>query len=199
MTRGLRLPESVAACLFDLDGVLTRTAELHAAAWKEAFNGVLQDRTTSEGAALPPFDLHADYETYVDGKPRADDVRAFLASRGIELAEGSPADQPSADTVHGVGRRKNDLVQKLMAQRGVAAYDGSVRFLAAVREAGLGRAVVTSPLPANARPRARPSRGQCRGLTFDDQSFDVVVSAWVIETVASGEATRPRSGLSRSH
>ena len=150
MTGGLLLPESVAACLFDLDGVLTRTAELHAAAWKEAFDGVLQNRTTSEAAALPPFDLHADYETYVDGKPRADGVRSFLASRGIELAEGTPTDQPSADTVHGVGRRKNDLVQKLMAQRGVAAYDGSVRFLAAVREAGLGRAVVTSSENASA-------------------------------------------------
>lgn len=147
--RALRLPQTIAACLFDLDGVLTRTAELHAAAWKQTFDAFLRSRATRGGSAVP-FDAGADYDAYVDGKPRADGVRSFLASRGIELPEGSPADPPSAETVHGVGRRKNELVHDLMAQRGVAAYEGSLRFLAAVQAAGLGRAVVTSSENASA-------------------------------------------------
>ena len=132
------------------------------------------------GAA--PFDAVADYDTYVDGRPRADGVRSFLASRGIELPEGSPTDQPSADTVHGVGRRKNDLVQKLMAQRGVAAYDGSVRFLAAVREAGLGRAVVTSSENADAVLRAAGLEG----------AFDVVVDGALARELGLGGQARAR-------
>lgn len=150
MTRRLRLPDTIAACLFDLDGVLTRTAELHAAAWKETFDAFLRDRANLLGGAVVPFDAGADYETYVDGKPRAEGVRSFLASRGIELPEGTRADPPSAQTVQGLGRRKDELVHELMAKRGVAAYEGSVRFLAAVQEAGLGRAVVTSSENATA-------------------------------------------------
>lgn len=150
----LRLPETIAACLFDLDGVLTRTAELHAAAWKRTFDAFLRQRATAGGGSPLPFDAGADYDAYVDGKPRADGVRSFLASRGIELPEGSPDDPPSAATVYGLGRRKNELVHELMAQRGVAAYEGSLRFVAAVREAGLGRAVVTSSENADAVLRA---------------------------------------------
>ena len=149
MTRLLRLPEAITACLFDLDGVLTRTADLHAAAWKRTFDAFLRDR----GAPVA-FDAAADYKAYVDGRPRADGVRSFLASRGIELPEGSPSDPSSAGTVHGLGRHKNELVQELMAQRGVTAYEGSVEFVQTAREAGLRRAVVTSSENAHAVLRA---------------------------------------------
>ncbi len=149
MSGALRLPQHITACLFDLDGVLTRTAELHAAAWKQTFDELLRRRATT-GAAPVEFDAGADYDAYVDGRPRADGVRSFLTSRGIALAEGSPTDPASADTVHGVALRKNELVGELMARHGVAAYEGSVRFLAAVRAAGLGAAVVTSSENAEA-------------------------------------------------
>jgi beta-phosphoglucomutase family hydrolase len=145
MTGSVLLPDAITACLFDLDGVLTRTAELHAAAWKQAFDTFLRDR-----GLRVLFDAGADYEAYVDGRPRLDGVRSFLASRGIELPEGSPHDEASAETVHGLGGRKNELVQKLMAERGVRAYGGSVAFLDAVRAAGLARAVVTSSENAEA-------------------------------------------------
>ncbi|RZS89910.1 HAD superfamily hydrolase (TIGR01509 family)/beta-phosphoglucomutase family hydrolase [Motilibacter rhizosphaerae] len=136
-----RLPGSIRACLFDLDGVLTRTAEVHAAAWKEMFDGYLRSR---DGDGFTPFDLHDDYDAYVDGKPRADGTRSFLESRGISLPEGDPDDAPDAETVHGLGNRKNELVQRKIEQDGVATYPGSVRFLAAVRDAGLKTAVVSS-------------------------------------------------------
>ena len=157
MNNGLRLPGNITACLFDLDGVLTHTAELHAAAWKLTFDDFLRRRAMPATPVL--FDAVADYDIYVDGKPRAAGVRSFLASRGIELAEGSPADAPSAETVYSVGQRKNQLVQELMAQRGVIAYDGSVRFVAAVRVAGLLRAVVTSSENATAVLRAAGLEG----------------------------------------
>lgn len=169
MNRDLRLPETILACLFDLDGVLTRTAELHAAAWKQTFDAFLRARAAAGGGSPLPFDAVADYDAYVDGKPRADGVRSFLASRGIELPEGSPADPPSVETVHGLGRRKNELVLELMAQRGVAAYEGSLRFLAAVREAGLRRAVVTSSENAETILRAAGLEG-----VFDVQVDGVV-------------------------
>lgn len=146
----LLLPEATDACLFDLDGVLTDTARLHAAAWKQTFDAFLLDRQTDAGRAVDPFVAPSDYAAYVDGKPRADGVRSFLASRGIHLPEGSRSDSAFAETVHGLGRRKNELVHELMAQRGVVAYAGSVRFLAAVDEAGLGRAVVTASENAGA-------------------------------------------------
>ena len=144
MTGRLRLPEGVAACLFDLDGVLTQTAGLHAAAWKRTFDAFLRDRAAAGGVAFVPFDAVGDYDRYVDGKPRAEGVRSFLASRGIELPDGTPAGPPSAETVQALAARKNQLVQTLMAQRGVAAYPGSQRFVAVAREAGLALAVVTS-------------------------------------------------------
>ncbi|KAK1184175.1 beta-phosphoglucomutase family hydrolase [Streptomyces sp. NBS 14/10] len=137
----LRLPESVRACLFDLDGVLTRTAVIHAAAWKEMFDDFLRRR---EGPGFRPFDKVDDYDEYVDGRPRADGVRTFLASRGIELPEGTDRDPPDADTVHGLGTRKNALVLAKIREEGVEAYPGSVRFAEAVRAAGLRTAVVSS-------------------------------------------------------
>lgn len=142
----LRLPQTVRACLFDLDGVLTRTAVIHAAAWKEMFDDFLRRR---EGPGFRPFDEVDDYDEYVDGRPRADGVRTFLASRGIELPEGTDQDPPGLDTVHGLGTRKNALVLEKIRKEGVEAYPGSVRFVEAVRAAGLRTAVVSSS--ANSR------------------------------------------------
>src|SRR5579862_4837637 len=138
----LGLPDAVRACLFDLDGVLTPTAVVHEAAWKEMFDAFLQTR------GQPPF-THDDYDTYVDGKPRADGVRSFLASRGITLPEGGPTGPPGAETVHGLGDRKNQLFLARVRSGGVAPYPGSLRYLQAARDAGLRRAVVSSS--ANAR------------------------------------------------
>ena len=134
----LGLPDDITACLFDLDGVLTRTAEVHAHAWKETFDRFLAQRGEK------PFDLVRDYDEYVDGKPRLDGVRDFLASRGIELPEGSSDDPPGAETVDGLANAKNELVLRLIREQGVEAYEGSVRYLRAAREAGLRRAVVSS-------------------------------------------------------
>jgi beta-phosphoglucomutase family hydrolase len=128
----LGLPDGVTACLFDLDGVLTKTATVHAKAWKEMFDGYLRER---DGPDFKPFDEHDDYDRYVDGKPREDGVRDFLASRDIHLSE---------DEVHELGDRKNKLVNEVIARDGVEAYPGSVRYLHAARDAGLRRAVVSS-------------------------------------------------------
>ncbi len=140
----LGLPSQIRACLFDLDGVLTQTARVHAAAWKEMFDAFLRDRAGRTGEKFVPFDPVADYDTYVDGKPRYDGVRSFLASRGIELPEGDPSDPPSAETVFGLGNRKNELVLAMLERDGVEVYDGSVRYVRAVRDAGLHRAVVSA-------------------------------------------------------
>jgi beta-phosphoglucomutase family hydrolase len=140
----LGLPASVRACLFDLDGVLTDTAKVHAAAWKETFDQYLQARAASRGEDFLPFDQAKDYDSYVDGKPRYDGVRSFLASRGIELPEGDPEDPPGADTVCGIGNRKNEVVLRMIKEQGVEAYEGSRRYVEAARDAGLRRAVVSS-------------------------------------------------------
>jgi beta-phosphoglucomutase family hydrolase len=140
----LGLPNGVRACLFDLDGVLTKTATVHAAAWKQMFDAYLRERAERTGEAFVPFDPKADYSEYVDGKPRADGVRSFLQSRGIELPEGNPDDPPGAQTIYGLGNRKNKLVVRLIREQGVEPYEGSVRYLEAVRDAGLRRAVVSS-------------------------------------------------------
>lgn len=137
----LGLPESIQACLFDLDGVVTRTAVVHAAAWKEAFDAFLRER---DGENFRPFDSTADYDEYVDGRPRADGVRTFLASRGIELPEGKPGDPPDAATVNGLGNRKNALVLEKIRTEGVEAYDGTMRYIEAVRAQGLRTAIVSS-------------------------------------------------------
>jgi beta-phosphoglucomutase family hydrolase len=140
----LGLPSGIRACLFDLDGVLTQTAKVHAAAWKEMFDAYLRERAERTGEAFVPFDPVADYDRYIDGKPRYDGVRSFLVARGIELPEGDPGDPPSAETVHGLGNRKNELVLALLKRDGVEAYEGSVRYVHAVREAGLHTAVVSA-------------------------------------------------------
>src|SRR3954452_19789677 len=140
----LGLPAEVRACLFDLDGVLTQTARVHAAAWKEMFDAFLRGRSARSGEPFVPFDAVEDYDEYVDGKPRYDGVRSFLESRRIALPEGESADPVDAETVHGLGNRKQELVLALIARDGVQPYEGSVRYLHAVRDAGLRRAVVSS-------------------------------------------------------
>jgi beta-phosphoglucomutase family hydrolase len=140
----LGLPAEVRACLFDLDGVLTQTAKVHAAAWKVMFDAYLKSRTEGSGDRFVPFDQVADYDEYVDGKPRQDGVRSFLGSRGIELPSGSPDDPSGRETVAGLGNRKNEIVLRLIHEQGVQPYEGSVRFVKAAREAGLRRAVVSS-------------------------------------------------------
>ncbi|MEU0029243.1 beta-phosphoglucomutase family hydrolase [Streptomyces sp. NPDC006335] len=136
----LGLPEEIKACLFDLDGVVTRTAVVHAAAWKEMFDAFLRAR---EGEHFRPFDDH-DYDEYVDGLPRADGVRTFLASRGIELPDGKPDDPPGAETVHGLGNRKNALVLEKIRTDGVEAYDDTLAYIRAARAQGLRTAIVSS-------------------------------------------------------
>lgn len=140
----LGLPDGVIACLFDLDGVLTQTAKVHAEAWKQTFDDYLRRRAQQRGEPFREFDKLADYDEYVDGLPRYDGVRNFLKSRGIELPEGSTDDPPDAETVRGIGNRKNELVLELIRRDGVEAYDGSVRYVRAARDAGLRRAVVSS-------------------------------------------------------
>jgi beta-phosphoglucomutase family hydrolase len=140
----LDLPDAITALLFDLDGVLTKTAVVHDKAWKQMFDGFLKKWAEGHGEEFKPFDEDEDYNEYVDGKPRYDGVRSFLESRGIELPEGSPGDSPDEETVCGLGNRKNDLVQELIDRDGVEPYEGSVRFVEAARAAGLRRAVVSS-------------------------------------------------------
>jgi beta-phosphoglucomutase family hydrolase len=140
----LGLPDGVTALLFDLDGVLTDTASVHQKCWKEMFDGFLREHAERTGQPFEEFDRPTDYDEYVDGKPRLDGVHSFLRSRGIELPMGSPSDPPEAETVHGLGTRKNDLVLELIGRQGVEPYEGSVRFAEAVRDRGLRRAVVSS-------------------------------------------------------
>lgn len=114
----LGLPDGTRACLFDLDGVLTDTARVHAAAWKEMFDAYLRARAAREHSPFVAFDPVADYDAYVDGKPRADGTRAFLTSRGIDLPEGDPNDPPDDETVRGLGNRKNEIVLRRIRHDG---------------------------------------------------------------------------------
>jgi beta-phosphoglucomutase family hydrolase len=140
----LGLPDGVTACLFDLDGVLTNTAAVHNKAWTEMFDTYLRDRAERTGEPFVPFDPAGDYNRYVDGKPRADGVRDFLASRGITLPEGGPDDPAGAETVHGLGNRKNEALLRRIRDDGVEVFEGSRRYLEAARTAGLRRVVVSS-------------------------------------------------------
>jgi len=140
----LGLPEKVRACLFDMDGVLTDTASVHTKAWKAMFDDYLSQRAERTGDKFVPFDAASDYRTYVDGKKREDGVRSFLESRGIELPEGGPDDSDDAETIYGLGNRKNDMFQKVLEKDGVKVFDGSRRYLEAVSAAGLGIAVVSA-------------------------------------------------------
>ena len=137
----LGLPDAATACLFDMDGVLTRTATVHAAAWKQMFDDFLRER---DGDGFTPFDPVADYDEYVDGKRREDGTRSFLKSRGIDLPEGSDDDPAGAPTIAGLSERKNELVLEKLHDDGVEMYDGSIRYVRAARAAGLRTAVVSS-------------------------------------------------------
>jgi beta-phosphoglucomutase family hydrolase len=140
----LGLPDGVNVCLFDLDGVLTQTAKVHAKAWKQMFDAYLQARAQQRGEEFVPFDPVDDYDEYVDGKPRYEGVQSFLSARGIDLPRGDPSDPPDKETVDGLGNRKNEIVLQLIHDDGVQPYDGSVRYVHAVRDAGFKRAVVSS-------------------------------------------------------
>lgn len=138
------LPDHIRACLFDLDGVLTPTAKVHAAAWKELFDDVLRRHADRTGIPLVLFDPIDDYLKYVDGKARVDGTRSFLESRHIPLPGGIPGDPPEAQTVEGLAARKDRYFTARLRRDGVRAYPDAVRYLAAVRQAGLRRAVVSS-------------------------------------------------------
>ncbi|HJD84802.1 beta-phosphoglucomutase family hydrolase [Kitasatospora aureofaciens] len=140
----LGLPDDIRAFLFDLDGVLTQTATVHAAAWKDTFDAFLRAEAARTGGQFVPFDAVTDYDTYVDGRPRLDGTRAFLHSRGIDLPEGTEDDPPNARTVQGISRAKNDTVLRLIREQGVAPYEGSVAYVRRLRELGLPSAVVSS-------------------------------------------------------
>jgi beta-phosphoglucomutase family hydrolase len=132
------------AWLFDLDGVLTQTATVHAAAWKQAFDAFLAEEGARSRRTFAPFNEVTDYEQYVDGEPRADGVRNFLTARGITLPEGDDDDPEDARTVQGVGNRKNALVLDLMKSTGVAVYEGSIRLVKTLRARGIRLAVVSA-------------------------------------------------------
>lgn len=140
----LGLPHQIRACLFDLDGVLTETESVHAAAWKKMFDAYLRTRAAGSDERFVPFDEQRDYDRYVDGKPRYDGVRSLLTGRGIELSEGDADDPPTAETIQGLGNRKNEIVLRMIREQGVKPYPGSIRYLDAVQEAGLQCAVVSS-------------------------------------------------------
>lgn len=144
MHSGLGLPDNVRACLFDLDGVLTDTASVHTKAWKAMFDDYLAQRAKRIGEEFVPFDADADYREYVDGKKREDGVRSFLESRGINLPDGNSDDPDDAETVYGLGNRKNEMFQQVLRKDGVKVFEGSRRYLEAVSAAGLAVAVVSS-------------------------------------------------------
>ncbi|MFF1869294.1 beta-phosphoglucomutase family hydrolase [Streptomyces sp. CB03911] len=165
----LGLPDDIRAFLFDLDGVLTQTAKVHAAAWKDTFDAFLRAEADRTGGDFVPFDAVTDYDTYVDGRPRLDGTRAFLGSRGVELPEGTPADPPGTRSVHGVSSAKNDTVLRMIREQGVQPYRGSVDYVHRLRALDLPCAVVSSS--ANCRDVLRAA-----GI---EQLFDVVVDGLV--------------------
>jgi beta-phosphoglucomutase-like phosphatase (HAD superfamily) len=140
----LGLPETVEACLFDLDGVLTDSGVLHAWAWAAVFDEFLQRVAERNRWHFIPFDREADYLTYIDGRPRLEGIHAFLDSRGIRLPEGRPDDPPDAETAYGLARRKGDGLARSLHGRGVTALPGARRYLEATGYAGLKRAIVSA-------------------------------------------------------
>ena len=164
------LPSGITTLLFDLDGVITKTAVVHAAAWKEMFDAFLSEWGAEHGAQ-PPFDPRSDYDRFVDGKPRYDGVRSFLESRQITLPDGEPGDAPEKETVCGLGNRKNVLVNEIIERDGVEAYPGSIKYLAAAKAANLHLAVVSSS--ANCRAVLK----SCGLLGEFEEIMDGVVAA----------------------
>jgi beta-phosphoglucomutase-like phosphatase (HAD superfamily) len=142
--RLLGLPPTVKACVFNLDGVLVGSAAVHAAAWTRTFDEFLSRWPQRAEGGAAHFDPHVDYPAHVHGRPRLEGVRTFLASRGIRLPEGTPADPPGADTVHGLANRKNEVLVRLLDEGGIAAYEGAQRYLELAHDAGLRCAVVSA-------------------------------------------------------
>jgi len=165
------MPDHITTCLFDLDGVLTKTAEIHAQAWDQMFDAFLREWSERTGEPFHEFDRPTDYDEYVDGKPRLDGVKSFLDSRGIHLPMGSPSDPADAETIHGLGTRKNDLVLELIRRQGVEPYEGSIRFVQAVSDEGKPRAVVSSS--TNCRDVLRAAK--------IDHFFETIVDGTVAE------------------
>lgn len=131
------------AVLFDLDGVVTPTAEVHMHAWAAMFTDFLTARSAADGVAYAPY-TEQDYFDFVDGKPRYDGVRSFLEARGITLPEGEQDDPPTEETVCGLGNRKNDAFNQILASEGVTAYPGSVALIQQLQARGKPMAVVSS-------------------------------------------------------
>ena len=166
------LPASVSVCLFDLDGVLTQTAKVHAAAWKQMFDEFLRRHAEETATPYVEFDAGADYDRYVDGKPRLDGTRDFLASRGIDLPEGDESDAPGTPSIQGLSNRKNDLVLTRIREDGVDTYPGSVDYVRKVRAAGLKTAVVSSSANTVDVPRAASSLSPSERPGRRDRSAD---------------------------
>lgn len=197
--RDVGLPSRIRACLFDVDGVLVRTADMHAAAWKTMFDGFLRTRAARTGDRFLPFDGGADYAEYADGKSRMDGVRSFLAARRIELPEGRVDDPPDAETINGLANAKNELVLALIREHGVEADPGSIRYVDAVRAAGLRCAVVSSSANAGAVLEAvgiahlfdervdgiDAERMQLRGKPAPDTFLAAARALWVFPTEAA--------------
>jgi beta-phosphoglucomutase family hydrolase len=173
------------AVLFDLDGVITNTATLHATCWKQMFDEYLRKRAEQTREPFRPFDLATDYQLYVDGKPRYDGVRDFLRSRAIQLPEGNTDDPAEVETVHGLGNRKNELVNRTMAEVGVEPYPGTVQFIHQLRRDGFKIAVVTSSQNCSAVLRAAKL----------DASFEVRVDGNTIEAERLGGKPAPDTFL----
>ncbi|MDF2460367.1 MAG: pgmB [Nitrospira sp.] len=152
MTTGLAATEPIKAldfthfkaALFDLDGVVTKTAVVHAHAWQQLFDAYLKTYARRTGRAFEPFDIKYDYRTYVDGKPRYEGVKSFLESRGIDLPWGNPDDGPEEDTIYGLGNKKDGYFETQLREKGVIVYEGTVKFLRVVRSRGIKTAVVSS-------------------------------------------------------
>jgi HAD superfamily hydrolase (TIGR01509 family) len=142
--RLLGLPPAIAACVFNLDGVLIGSAAIHARAWTETFDEFISRRVERTGGQFAPFNPRLDYPTHIHGRPRLEGVRTFLASRGISLPEGDARDRPGAETVHGLANRKNQALLRLLDEQGVTAFDGARRFLQLADVAGVRRAVVSA-------------------------------------------------------
>jgi beta-phosphoglucomutase family hydrolase len=135
-------PDKFDAVLFDLDGVITATARIHASAWKQAFDEILKKR--AGGGSFKPFDKHSDYEDYVDGKPRYDGAQSFLESRHIDVVRGAPDDPPDKETVWGIANRKNKLFEEALKKERVDVFEGTVAWIRRLRQAGIKTAVVSS-------------------------------------------------------
>jgi beta-phosphoglucomutase family hydrolase len=169
----LGLDRAVLACVFDLDGVLTASAALHAAAWQETFDELLARHHEGSGDRFGPwrpFDTQHDYDLYIHGRPRIEGVHAFLASRGIRLPEGGLDDPPGVETAHGLANRKNEALRRRLGHDGVSAFEGSLRFLEIAHEAGLRCAVVS----ASANTEAILERSGLLGLVDEVVDGEVI-------------------------